>query len=61
MAESKKGYSYGKRPIWQWVLIYVVVGIVLSGLIYYFVIAKNGGYNSTYGTSPQTNQQNSGY
>lgn len=35
--------SYGKRPLWQWILLYVVVGIVVYGLIYYFVLAKKGG------------------
>lgn len=41
--------GYGKRPIWQWVVIYLVVGLVIYGAIYYFVIAKKGGYsyNST--------------
>jgi flagellar basal body-associated protein FliL len=43
--EDKKGY--GKRPLWQWIVIYLIVGAVVYGLIYYFVIAKNGaGYNS---------------
>lgn len=43
--DEKKG-GYGKRPLWQWILIYVVVGAIIYGLIYYFVIAKNrGGYN----------------
>lgn len=41
MAEN----SYGKRPMWQWVLIYVVIGAIVYGLIYYFVIGKKGGYN----------------
>ncbi len=41
----KKGY--GKRPLWQWILIYVVVGGIIYAAIYYFVIAKNGSYNSS--------------
>lgn len=28
--------KYGKRPIWQWVLIYIVVAVVVYGLVYYF-------------------------
>ena len=35
--------GYGKRPLWQWILIYAIVGIVVYGLIYYFLIAKKGG------------------
>lgn len=54
MAEYSKGY--GKRPLWQWVLIYVVVGAVVYGLIYYFVLAKKGGglYGGTSTPSTQT-------
>ena len=47
--EEKKGY--GKRPLWQWILLYVIIGAVVYGLIYYFVFAKNGG---GYGTSSST-------
>lgn len=46
MTDEQTGY--GKRPLWQWVAIYIVVGAVVYGLIYYFVFAKQGGYN--YGT-----------
>lgn len=46
--------EYGKRPLWQWILIYVVVAGVLYGLIYYFVIAKKGGYTTNTTNSAQT-------
>lgn len=36
--ENNKGY--GKRPLWQWILIYSAFGLVVYGLINYFVIAK---------------------
>ncbi len=51
------GY-YGKRPLWQWIAIYLIIGLVVYGLIYYFVLAKKGGIN--YGTTtstPATQQQ----
>jgi hypothetical protein len=38
--------SYNKRPLWQWIGIYVVVGGLLYGLIYYFVMKKNGSYTT---------------
>lgn len=38
--KSTKGY--GKRPAWQWVLIYLVVAIVVYGLIYLLFIHKSG-------------------
>lgn len=46
--EEKPTKGYGKRPAWQWVLIYVVVAIIVYGLIYYFFI-KDG--NSSGGGS----------
>ena len=54
--ESKTEGGYGKRPLWQWVLIYVVIGAVIYGLIYYFVFANKGGYGNNNGQS-QNNAQ----
>lgn len=45
---KKPEKGYGKRPIWQWVLIYVVAAIIIYGLIYYIFI-RNG--NSSSGSS----------
>lgn len=39
MVEEYKA-EYGKRPLWQWIAIYAVIGLIIYGLIYYFVIAK---------------------
>lgn len=57
-AENKSS-GYGKRPMWQWVLIYLVIGVVVYGAIYYLFLAKKGGYNSNkpsgqYSTQPTT-------
>lgn len=46
--------AYGKRPLWQWILIYVVVGGVIYALIYYVVFAKKGGYNYNNSTPSYT-------
>lgn len=35
--------GYGKRPVWQWVLIYLVIAIIVYGLIYLIFIHKSGG------------------
>ena len=52
--QQKKSYGYGKRPLWQWVVIYLVIGGLAYAAIYYFVFSKkDGGYQ--YGGS--TNQQ----
>jgi hypothetical protein len=32
---QNKPKGYGKRPMWQWVVIYLVAAAVVYGLIYY--------------------------
>lgn len=44
--ESKKTSGYDKRPLWQWIVLYLIIGGIVYGLVYYFVLSKNGGYNS---------------
>lgn len=39
-SQTKK-YSYGKRPLWHWILLYLIVGAVVYYLIYYFFL-RNG-------------------
>jgi hypothetical protein len=56
MASEAKGYGYGKRPLWQWILLYVLIGGVVYFLVYYFVFAKKGGYS--YPVSPSYNYNN---
>jgi len=51
--EYSKGY--GKRPLWQWIVIYAVIGGIVYAGIYYFVIAKKGGYSSSSSTQPKSN------
>jgi len=33
-SDSQPTKGYGKRPMWQWVVIYLIVAAVLYGLIY---------------------------
>jgi hypothetical protein len=57
MEEEKKQDGYGKRPLWQWVLLYIVIGVVIYGAVYYFVLGKNSkGYStsSSYSTMKVT-------
>jgi hypothetical protein len=44
--EPAKGY--GKRPKWQWAVIYLIVAIVVYGLIYLLFIRKSGGSGGVY-------------
>jgi len=48
-------YNYNKISIWKWILLYVLVGAVAYGLIYYFFFVKTGSYNSQ---NYQTQTQN---
>lgn len=41
MENEEKKYNYGKRPLWQWLIVYAVVAVILYGLVYYFVLAKH--------------------
>lgn len=46
--ETKPTKGYGKRPLWQWILIYVVVAaIVYYGvyLIFFHHASSTGGYS----------------
>lgn len=43
-AKSKGGY--GKRPLWQWILLYLVVGGILYYLIY--ILFFSHGYSYKY-------------
>lgn len=43
--ETPKMYSYSKRPLWQWVLLYFIIGGIIYAGIYYFFF-RNKGYNS---------------
>lgn len=46
-------YYLGKS-IWKWVLVYVSIGIVAYGLIYYFVFYGKGNYNESYQYNSET-------
>lgn len=51
--ESK---GYGKRPLWQWIVLYLVIAVVVYGLVYYFIFAKKGGYSSPNSSQQQYSQ-----
>lgn len=49
---SKQGY--GRRPLWQWVLIYLIIGGAIYAAIYYFTAGRSG---NSYGASTKTSTQ----
>lgn len=44
----KKGY--GKRPMWQWVVLYVVVAAVVYFAVYYIFFRHTGASSTSTGT-----------
>lgn len=40
--------GYGKRPLWQWLVIYIIVAIVLYGLAYLIFLHKGSTTSSGY-------------
>lgn len=47
--------GYGKRPLWQWVIIYLIIGGIIYAGIYYSFLAKKGGYSQSSSTSATEN------
>ena len=62
---TSKKPGYGGRPLWQWILIYLVVGGLIYAGIYYFMEHKSAsGYGqpmkaSTQGAAPVQSQAQS--
>lgn len=40
--KAKPSKGYDKRPLWQWIALYVVLGAVVYFLIYWFVLRGSG-------------------
>lgn len=57
--EYTKGYNkgYSKRPIWQWIAIYLVFAAVAYGLIYYGYVAVKNYRNNLSGNTTTTQSQ----
>ncbi len=57
-------YNYSKKSIWKWIVLYVVVGAVAYGAVYYLYFYKKGGYSYnnqdiSYDNQTNPNTQNS--
>lgn len=38
---TKPTKGYGKRPVWQWVVIYLIVAVIVYGLVYVLFIRNS--------------------
>lgn len=43
--KSTKG-GYGKRPLWQWILLYVIIGAIVYFLVYILFFHHSSGSSS---------------
>lgn len=48
MQPEKKSKGYGKRPVWQWVLIYLVAAAIVYAIIYLIFFRKSGSSGGGY-------------
>ena len=57
--QNKTG-GYNKRPLWQWVALYAVIGLIVYGAIYYLFLSKNNNYSKSAQqySSPSPSQTN---
>lgn len=53
MDKNQPTKSYGKRPLWQWIVLYLIIGGIVYYAIYYFGFHKTG-YNSGSGSNTTT-------
>lgn len=45
---EKPPKGYGKRPLWQWLLIYVIIALIVYGLIYLLFFNDGSGSGTGY-------------
>lgn len=46
--QKNGGKGYGKRPLWFWIVIYLIIAIVVYGAIYLLFIHKSGTSGNVY-------------
>ena len=49
--------GYEKKPLWHWIVLYILIGAVLYTLVYYFISSDRP--QEVYESSPSVPQQNS--
>lgn len=54
---KKSKMNYGKRPLWQWFEIYIVIGGVLYAGVYYFVLGRKNVYSTSQVSNSVSQQQ----
>jgi len=66
MGDSSMAKNYGRAPLWQWLVLYVIVGAAVYGAIYYFMSYSQGGaekinnFDSATNSTPDSAQSSGG-
>ncbi|HUD19320.1 MAG TPA: hypothetical protein VMR81_02685 [Patescibacteria group bacterium] len=58
MVKRSKNYSYGERPLWQKIVLYLVVGVIVYGAVYFAYFSKKVTYASLGSIEQSTAQYN---
>ena len=45
--ETANNSAYTRKPLWQWVLIYIILGGLAYGIVYYLFVTKNNTYSTS--------------
>ncbi len=54
--QSEGKSAYGKRSLWQWIALYVVIGVIIYGVIYFALFHKQNPYSSSNTSANSANQ-----
>ncbi len=52
-------YNYGKKSLWKWILLYVIIGAIAYGAVYYFFFYKKGNGHQVQNYQVPANQSSS--
>lgn len=53
---ENKNSGYGKKPLWQWIIVCVIIAAVAYGLVYYFAFYNKS--EQSYQQPPSSSEQN---
>lgn len=44
--QNERKSGYGKRPVWQWIVLYLVIAVILYSAVYYLFLHKQNPYTN---------------
>jgi len=58
--QAEGNSAYSKRPLWQWIVLYVVIAIIVYGALYYIFLPKQNPYSTQSQSTQQTSVSQNG-